>query len=293
MLKKFLDYLLNERNRSEQTVMSYGKDLAAFEAYFKAFDERLSWDSADSDIIRDWMESMMDKGNAATSINRRLSAVHSLYRFAMSRGYVDHDPSRMVTGPTKAKPLPRFLKEGEMERLLDPSQWDETSYGDVCLHAILMTFYETGMRISELIGLDDSMVDLVQCEIKVHGKGNKQRIIPFGEELMRNLSIYVEMRGRMVGGTDAAFFKNRKGERLRCEKLRKDVKARLSAVSTMEKCSPHVLRHTFATAMLNHGAGIESVRKLLGHESLSTTEIYTHTTFEQLKRVYRNAHPRA
>lgn len=179
-----------------------------------------------------------------------------------------------------------------MERLLDSKMWTD-SYKDVLERTIIITFYVTGIRLSELIGLDDKDIDNVTCEIKVTGKRNKQRIVPFGKELADVFAQYQEVRNATVKGDSKAFFQTEKGKRMTTAQVRTLVKKNLSKVSTLKKRSPHVLRHTFATAMLNHEAGLESVKKLLGHESLSTTEIYTHTTFEQLKKVYKNAHPRA
>lgn len=289
----FMDYLRFERNRSERTVESYRSDLEAFEGYFKNLDKGLSFETVDSDVIRGWMEEMMDRGNSASSICRRLSAVKSMYRYALSRGLVDRDPAHAVKGPKTHRPLPQFLNESEMNRLLDDMEWGDT-YKDVRTRTILITFYETGMRLSELTGLDDACVDYVTREIKVTGKGNKQRIIPFGEELCRALQRYTAMRDAVVERrTSAAVFLTEEGARMDANKVRNDVKRSLSAVCNLKKRTPHVLRHTFATAMLNNGADLESVQKLLGHEKLSTTEIYTHTTFEQLKQVYSNAHPRA
>ena len=292
MIDKFLDYLRFERNRSELTVKNYGDDLRAFEKFFRDLKNPVSWESVDSDIIRDWMESMMDKGNNAASINRRLSALRSFYRFALSRKLVDKDPVHGITGPKKGKPLPQFLKEKEMDRLLEREYWTR-SFEDVRDRAIIMTFYETGIRLSELTGLDDKMVDFAEYQLKVTGKRNKQRIIPFGEELCTTLRDYMECRDREVDRLSEALFVTDEGQRMSASLVRERVKRSLSKVCTLKKRSPHVLRHTFATAMLNHKAGIESVKKLLGHESLSTTEIYTHTTFEQLKREYSIAHPRA
>ena len=292
----FLNYLRYERNYSERTVQSYGEDLKAFESYFKNSEdhEPQTWESVDSDVIRDWMEHMMDKGNNATSINRRLSALRSFYRFALARGMVQRDPAHGVTGPKKAKVLPQFVKEKEMDQLLDEMHWQEDDYKDVRARTIIITFYTTGIRLSELTGLDDSMVDFINCELKVTGKRNKQRIIPFGEELKESLRRYMDIRDNTFGVRQTtALFVSDKGKRMTSPQVRDIVKARLSQVSTLKKRSPHVLRHTFATTMLNHDAGLESVKKLLGHESLTTTEIYTHTTFEQLKRVYEKAHPRA
>jgi integrase/recombinase XerC len=292
MIDEFLNYLQYELNRSQLTVQSYGEDLRAFETYFKNLDTHLSWESVDSDIIRDWMESMMDKGNNATSINRRLSALRSLYRFALAHHKVDKDPVHNIKGPKNSKPLPQFLKESEMDRLLEPDMWGD-SYKEVRARTIILSFYETGMRLAELIGLDDGAVDFANRQLKVTGKRNKQRIIPFGEELAKALKDYILLRDEHVARMSSALFLTEKGARMDRQQVRNEVKANLTKVCTLKKRSPHVLRHTFATAMLNHDAGLESVKKLLGHESLSTTEIYTHTTFEQLKRVYSNAHPRA
>ena len=291
MIEDFLNYLQFEKNRSQLTIKSYAEDLRSFEAYFKKMNDQLSWESVDSDVIRDWMESMMDKGNNATSVNRRLSALRSLFRFAIARKRIEVDPTRMVKGPKRGRPLPQFLKEAEVGRLVD-GEWGNT-YKDVRARILVLTFYSTGMRLSELVSLDDDAVDFVNCQVKVLGKRNKERIIPFGEELKVSLLDYINLRDRLVERRSKALFVTEKGERMNCNQVRYEVKKNLSRVCTLKKRTPHVLRHTFATAMLNHEAGLESVKKLLGHESLSTTEVYTHTTFEQLKKVYKNAHPRA
>jgi len=292
MINEFLNYLKFERNRSDLTIKNYGEDLRAFKEFYGNLEGCHSWKSVDSDIIRDWMESMMDKGNNATSINRRLSALRSFYRFALTRKLVDKNPVHGVTGPKKGRPLPQFLKENEMDRLLDAESWTE-SFEDVRDRTVIMTFYETGIRLSELIGLDDSMVDFSNRQLKVTGKRNKQRVIPFGEELLAMLRDYMKCRDKEVNRQSEALFVSAKGQRMTSSQVREAVRKNLSKVCTLKKRTPHVLRHTFATAMLNNKAGIESVKKLLGHESLSTTEIYTHTTFEQLKREYYSAHPRA
>lgn len=292
MVDKFLKYLECEKLRSPRTVESYGTSLRSFESYFKSLDGQLTWQTVDEDVIRDWMESLMDGGMTASSVGTRFAALRSFFRFALSRGLVDRDPAFNVEGPKKTKPLPHFLKESEMDSLLDDCAWGDT-YKDVRDKAIITTFYETGIRVSELTGLDDCMVDLINCQLKVTGKGNKQRVVPFGKELAETLRRYVDVRDVQMPKLSSAFFISAKGKRMERHQVRKLVMNRLQAVSTQKKLSPHVLRHTFATAMLNNGASIESVRRLLGHASASTTEIYTHTTFEQLKRVYKEAHPRA
>ena len=292
MINQFLDYLRYERNASPQTVQTYEESLRAFESYLTFRDNGLSIDSVDTDLIRDWMESLMDKGNSASTINKNLSALRSFYRFALKRGLVKKDPAHAVTGPKKSKPLPQFLREGEMDRLLDGLEWD-SSFNNVRARTILILFYETGLRRSELVGLDDKDVDYDAAQLKVTGKRNKQRIVPFGAELAEQLKSYQAVRREKFGETCGAMFLSDKGERISGEQVYQIVRKYLSMVTSLKKRSPHVLRHTFATAMLNNGAGLESIKNLLGHASVSTTEIYTHTTFEQLKRIYKEAHPRA
>lgn len=293
MIEDFLNYLRYERNRSELTVRNYEKSLRDLESYFKNRESHLSWESVDSDIIRDWMESMMDKGDMASTVNNSLSAVRSFFRFALARGLAAKDPAHTVKGPKKQKPLPQFVREGEMDRLIDlPQMWGD-SYSDLRARTIIILLYETGIRLAELIGLDDQDIDFASHQLKVTGKRNKQRIIPFGEELETTLRTYMQQRDEQPLRLEPALFINDKGHRMTRSQVESIVNKGLAKVTTLKKKSPHVLRHSFATAMLNNGAGLESVRKLLGHESVATTEIYTHTTFEQLKRVYENAHPRA
>ena len=292
MLEKFLKYLKYERNYSEMTIAGYEGDLLALEVFFKELDGELTWQIIDEDVIRDWMEAMMDKGNKASSICRRLSSVKSFYKFAMSRHLVNHNPASAIDGPKKQRPLPVFLKERDMDRLLDEMEWGY-EYKDTLARTIILMFYSTGLRLSELVGLNDEDVDYVNRQLKVTGKGNKQRVIPFGDELQEAINAYRSQRDKEVVKHSNALFLSVKGNRIKPEAVRRIVEKKLSAVSTAKKRSPHVLRHSFATAMLNNEAGLQSVQKLLGHESIQTTEVYTHTTFEQLKRVYNHAHPRA
>ena len=289
---KFLDYLSSELNRSQQTVESYRDDLKHFEKFAKDLSDSFSWETVDSDMVRDWMESMMDKGNSAATVSRRLSALKTFYRFALARHYVESDPVYSIKGPKKEKPLPQFVKESEMDELLDRQVWGD-DYNNVRARTIIILFYETGMRLSELVNLDDKDVNFVTSEIKITGKGNKQRIVPFGDELKNTLLEFRRLRDASVEVKTPALVVSDKGTRMSPSKVQNIVRSNLSRVCSLKKKSPHVLRHSFATAMLNHHVGIENLKKLLGHANISTTEIYTHTTFEQLKRVYNEAHPRA
>ena len=291
-IDKFLDYLCCELNRSQCTVDSYRDDLMHFEKFARDLSDSFSWETVDSDLVRDWMESMMDKGNAAATVSRRLSALKTFYRFALTRHYVESDPVYSIKSPKKEKPLPQFVKESEMDELLDRQAWGD-DYNNVRARTIIILFYETGMRLSELVNLDDKDVNFVTSEIKITGKGNKQRIVPFGDELKNTLLEFRRLRDASVEVKTPALVVSDKGTRMSPSKVQDIVRSNLSRVCSLKKKSPHVLRHSFATAMLNHHVGIENLKKLLGHASISTTEIYTHTTFEQLKRVYNEAHPRA
>ncbi len=292
MVNEFLDYLRYERRRSPETITSYSCSIREFEDFFHQLDNGLDWSTVDEDVVRDWMEHLVDGGMEASSVGTRFAALRSLFKFALARHLVERDPTYRLEPPKKAKRLPTFLKESEMNRLLDDLPWG-TSFKDVRDKAIITTFYETGIRLSELTGLNDVDIDSDYHQLKVTGKGNKQRVVPYGEELARTLRDYMACRDREVIRHSDAVFVTSKGKRMTSEEVRTLVKDKLSLVSSQKKLSPHVLRHTFATAMLNNGASIESVRRLLGHASASTTEVYTHTTFEQLRRVYKNAHPRA
>lgn len=293
MIGRFLEYLRYERNKSVLTVQNYGEDLLKFELFFKKMDGHLSWESVDSDVIREWMDSMMVNGNSASSVCRRLSALRAFFRFALLSGIVDTDPTRFVRNPRTERPLPQFLKEKEMNELLDgDGMWDET-FDDVRDRAVIMMFYETGIRLAELVALDDASVDFSKRQAKVTGKRNKQRIIPFGEGLAEALRGYVLLRDNTVAGCSGALFVSDDGMRLTRGQIQYMVKKRIGMVSTLKKRSPHVIRHTFATSLLNNGADIKSIKELLGHESVVTTEIYAHVTFEELKRIYKHAHPRA
>jgi len=292
MIDQFLNYLRYERSASPQTVQTYEESLREFESYISLRDSGLSLQAVDADLIRDWMEGLMDKGNSASTINKKLSALRSFYRFSLKRGLVEKDPAHAVTGPKKSKPLPQFLREGEMDRLLDQFEWNN-DFNNVRARTILVLLYEAGLRRSELTGLNDDDVDFDAGQLKVTGKRNKQRIIPFGRELADALRQYMTLRDSQFDNNNGAVFLDNKGKRMTGSQVYATVHKYLSMATSLKKRSPHVLRHSFATAMLNNGAGLESIKNLLGHESVSTTEIYTHTTFEQLKRVYKEAHPRA
>ena len=291
-IDQFADYLRLERNYSPRTVASYRRDLVLFRQFLADTDAGLDLLTADRDVVRLWIVDMMDKGMTSTTVNRKLSTLRSFYRFLRIRGITDKSPVQGIKGPKNKKPLPQFVKESDMDRLLDDTDLGEGFMG-IRNKTVVATFYETGMRMAELIGLDDRDIDFGSRTIKVTGKRDKQRFIPFGAELEKRLKDYLEARTEAFGETQGAFFLNQKGERIPRHQVYLLVKDALGRVSDVSKKSPHVLRHTFATSMLNHDAELGAVKELLGHNSLQTTEIYVHTTFQELKEIYKQAHPRA
>ena len=296
MIEGFLNYLTHERAYSPHTVTSYGNDLREFGAYLANTENVLKTHEADADLIRGWAMELMAAGRSATTVNRKLSSLRTYYKYLLKKGAIAVSPMQSVHGPKKKKPLPQFVRESDMERLLDDTLTDDSWQGRR-EHVIIQLFYETGIRLSELVGLNVGDVDLVRKTIKVTGKRNKQRIIPIGDSLAQNLKVYVEEKDVEFGLSSTLnpqpLFITDKGARVYPAWVYRLVRKNLSQVVTLKKRSPHVLRHTFATAMLNGDAELEAVKELMGHESVSTTQIYTHTTFEELKKAYSKAHPRA
>lgn len=288
----FIEYLQFERNYSVGTVAYYKADILELQDFIKDKIGDLTPSEVDAELIREWIINLMDKGLQASTINRKLSSIRSYFKFLLRRGEVEADPLRKVVAPKKRKALPVFLKESEMDRVLDDTDFGEGFKG--CRDRLIIEmFYVTGVRLAELIGLNDENVDFSLAQIKVTGKRNKQRLIPFGEELKNLMSEYVKLRNDEIPVRSNAFFVRENGERLSRSFVTNLVERTLSKVVALKKRSPHVLRHTFATTMLNHDAKLVAIKELLGHESLATTEVYTHTTFEELKKVYNQAHPRA
>ena len=293
--EEFVAYLRYERAYSELTVISYSSSLKEFELYCNSLEENLSWQTITSDVIRTWVVALLDEGLRPAGVCPKLSAVKTFYRFLLKRGMITVDPAYSVNAPKKSKPLPYFVAENDLRRLLGDLQIAET-YEEKLSRTIICMLYATGMRASELIGLDVSDVDLCNSMVSVVGKRDKQRLIPMLPELVQVLETYLSERKALLankGEVQALFLQPRTGKRLAYPKLRALVRETLAHVTMQSKRSPHVLRHSFATSLLNHSADLQSVKELLGHESLNTTAVYTHTTFEELRKLYNQAHPRA
>ncbi len=287
----FLGYLKAERGYSDTYISGCNTDLRNFSEFVASLDENMTVVNADSDVVRRWLAWRLKGGVEPQSMKRKLSALRTFYKYMMALGVVDVNPMQRVKNPKSPRPLPVFLKEEEMDRLLDRTVFPDSWEGKRD-YLIMLTFYTTGLRRSELVGLDVVDVSLEASTLKVLGKRNKHRLVPFGAELREALNIYIYEREQLCGENDGPLFVGKGQKRITPAEVATVVKHYLSLVTTQKKRSPHVLRHTFATVMLNNGADLEAVKELLGHESISTTQIYTHTSFADLRQVYGKSHPR-
>lgn len=294
MIGKFIEYLRVERRYSEHTVNEYERDLNEFCSFLQVEPEAYEPSLASADDVRAWMVQMLDRGLSPRSVKRKLSALRSFYKFMLRVGATDKDITCAIIAPKVDKPLPVFFKETDMEKM-ETEMRDADDFGSARDNIIIEMLYETGMRRAEILGLKDADIDMAQRQIRVFGKRRKERMVPFGDQLAARIEQYWEFRNAEYSPQPAAeqpFLVNDKGAPMTVSALYKLVRDRMGEVSK-QKRSPHVLRHTFATTMLNNGADINTIKTLMGHASLAATQVYTHTTFEQLKAAYEKAHPRA
>lgn len=287
----FSSYIANEKRYSAHTLRAYESDLQQFFDFAQTADENFNPLKGDHGLIREWIVFLLDNGDKPRSINRKLTTLHTYYKYLMREGLVNDNPTKKIIRPKTEKNLPYFVDKGAMQELFDRLQFPDDFEGHRD-RTILLTFYCTGMRLSELCGLKLSDIDFYSSQLKVLGKRNKERIIPFGIELSSNLKTYIAERDKIALDNNYLFVTS-KGEPVYSQLVYRLVNKYLGEVTTLDKKSPHVLRHTFATHMLNNGAELDAIKELLGHANLAATQIYTHTTFEKLKEVYNQAHPRA
>ena len=290
-IERFLQYMRLERNLSPRTVDRYRRDLKLWCGFLTQGGQQPDLTSVTAGDIRVWLISRASQGDKPATLRIHLQAIRALYRYMMRQGMVDNNPAMMVELAKLPKPLPAFVREATVDAVLD-ADIDQDDFTQVRDRLIVMLFYETGIRLSELIGLQDSAVNTVKCELKVHGKRDKDRIVPFGSELAGALDHYRELRNA-VGPECGNLLVTGRGKPLYPSLVYHVVHDALATAGGTGKLSPHVLRHTFASVMLNNGAQINSVKELLGHESLAATQVYTHVTLSELKHNYELAHPRA
>jgi integrase/recombinase XerC len=291
--ESFLQYLLVEKRYSKHTIVSYRNDLEQFSLFLGTLGHSALAADVTSPEVRAWIVSLMDNGISASTVHRKISCLRIFFRWLSKEGLLNQNPLGKVVLPKRKKNLPVFVSEDSLDTLLDNYEFGN-DFSGIRNRTIIEMLYLTGMRRAELIGLRIADVDLQSNLLKVTGKRNKQRIIPVIDSFSARLEQYLEIRNGSFGSSaDGWFFLTDSGNRLYDKFVYNIVKRYLAMVTTIEKKSPHVLRHTFATHMLNHGADLNSIKELLGHANLSATQIYTHNTFEKLKEVYKQAHPRA
>lgn len=289
LIIEFLDHLKKNRRYSLHTITAYESDLAQLQKYLKKqYDLEVA--EANSASLRSWVIELLETGTQNKSVNRKISTLKSFYKFLMKEGYISLNPTDKLISPKLASSLPQFVREVEMDNLLDEFQFEE-SFKGVRDKMIIELLYSSGIRLIELVNLQVSDLDLVDSQIKVVGKRNKERIIPLHQALIRTMKSYLFEREKVA--LEPYLLLSDSGKKMNPKFVYRKVNYYLGQVTTSSKKSPHVLRHTFATHMLNNGAELNTIKEILGHANLSATQVYTHNTIEKLKNIYKQAHPRA
>ena len=307
---RFIAYIEFEKRYSPNTITAYRNDLEQFYTFLHFRYEIESIQQVNHMIIRSWLVHLMEENLSARSVNRKLTTLKSFYKFMLREGLVDTNPLRKINAPKTSKRLPVFIEKEKMETILNPVNFGK-GFADCRDQLILELFYATGIRLSELIHLNESDIDFYHSTIKVHGKRNKERLIPFSHRLRIILENYLHAKNtlkqheeKILEGSgfpvqncadtiSSALFITDSGRKIYPKFIYRVVHSKLENLTTLNKKSPHVLRHTFATHLLNNGAELNAVKELLGHANLAATQVYTHNTIDKLKRIYQQAHPKA
>ncbi len=292
-VKSFIEYLQFEKRYSQHTIVSYQTDLEQFFAFLISQYDSPPLDAITAGFVRSWLAEMRNEDMTPKSLNRKISSLKSFFKYQIKMGVLKQSPMTTIVAPKVGKRLPSFVTQNDMNTLQQYVEFPDTWKG-LTDKLLLDLFYATGMRLSELINLKVNQIDSANCQVKVLGKGNKERIIPVSNDLIKQLTAYIENKKKIIGEPAFPnFFLNEKGKPLYAKYVYNVVKVNLTQVTTLKKKSPHVLRHTFATHLTNNGADLNAVKELLGHSSLAATQIYTHNTIEKLKDIYKKAHPKA
>lgn len=290
---RFIQHIQFEKRYSPHTVISYKNDLDQFFIYLESVYQVTDIHDVNYLQIRSWLVEMMEQKITSRSINRKITTLKSFYKFLIREGAIEENPMNKIIAPKMSKRLPVFVEKEKMDLLFDKVDFGE-GFEAARNKLIVELFYMTGMRLSELVNLKLHDIDLPQQTIKVLGKRNKERIIPFSRSLEKQIASYLDLRNEMKNIYDSDYlFLTEKGKKIYQKLVYRLINYYLSIVTTLDKRSPHVLRHTFATHMLNNGADLNAIKELLGHANLSATQVYTHNTIEKLKTVYKQAHPKA
>lgn len=293
LIQSFLDYLKFQKRYSQHTISSYETDLIAFFDFLELQFGDIALQDIKATFVRSWLAAMKEKEMSSKSINRKISTLKSFFKYQLKQGVLINSPMTTIVSPKIKKRLPQFVEEKDINTLLTYVEFPDDWQGKTD-KLLLELLYNTGIRRAELIGLKESQIDKGNCSVKVLGKGNKERVLPVSKELMNLVQEYIIDKKSTFTETDTdSLLVSEKGRKLAPKSVYNTVKKYLATVTTIEKKSPHVLRHSFATHLMNNGADLNAVKELLGHSSLAATQIYTHNTIEKLKDVYKKAHPKA
>ena len=293
-IQSFIDYLKFEKRYSPHTIRSYSDDLIQFFNFLHVQCGTAVVKEITQSFVRSWLASLKDDNVTARTINRKISTLKSFFKFQLKNGSIENTPMFNITSPKISKRLPVFIKEKDLADLTRGLKTGTENWDSLNTKMLITVFYSTGMRLSELINMKEKQIDFSRKQLKILGKGNKERLIPAGEELLTGIKDYINEKKRNFEQTDDVLLVNNKGKKLYPKYAYNLVRNILTAeVKTLDKKSPHVLRHTFATHLMNNGANLDAVKELLGHASLASTQVYTHNTIEKLKNVYKKAHPKA
>lgn len=293
LVQPFMDYLQFEKRYSVHTIRSYRDDLAQFFDFIQVQFGEVALPEISSSFVRSWLAALKDRGLSSRSINRKISTLASFYKYHLRSGAVEQSPMRAITSPKVNKRLPVYVEQQDTTALFTGIEFPDSWEGRTD-RLLLAIFYHTGMRLSELVNLREQQVDSSNRSIKVLGKGNKERIIPVSPILVEAVQAYIREKRQQLENPDTTYLLvGKTGKKLYAQYVYRAVRKYLSQVTTIDKKSPHVLRHTFATHLMNSGAELNSVKELLGHSSLAATQVYTHNTIGKLKEIYQKAHPKA
>jgi integrase/recombinase XerC len=292
-IQSFLDYLKYEKRYSVHTITSYQTDLFDFTEFLHIQFGSVTLQEVNHSYVRSWLAFLKEKKLTSKSINRKISSLKSFFKYHLRTGAIEATPMAQVISPKLSKRLPVFVKEEDTRKLVEGLNHSSENWKTLNAKMLVTIFYATGMRLSELINLREKQVDFSKSQIKVLGKGNKERIIPVSKEIAEAIRNYQQLKNRDFDKTDDVLLVTEKGKKLYPRYAWLLVNQVLGLASTLDKKSPHVLRHTFATHLMNNGADLNAVKELLGHSSLASTQVYTHNTIEKLKDVYKKAHPKA
>jgi len=293
-IQSFLDYLKFERRYSAHTIRSYQDDLRQFGEYLKKDYDEILIVKTDHVTVRSWLAQLKENDISAKSINRKISSLKSFFKYHLKAGTITQSPMGKIISPKISKRLPVFIKEEDTSKLISASLIATEDWKSLNTHLLVSLFYGTGMRLSELVNMKENQVDFSRRQLKVLGKGNKERIIPVTAELLKVVKEYIQEKKKEFEHSADTLLVTEKGKKMYSKYAYLLVNAVLNDnVKTLDKKSPHVLRHTFATHLMNNGANLNAVKELLGHSSLAATQVYTHNTIEKLKNVYKKAHPKA